>query len=121
MHVVSEMAIFTNQTNEGVQAINTQTDELYIITHIRTLNGCQTITPQLCINIPPTQIIHNNNIMSLVTQIQRGGPAAESIATENNDLLLIRTVDSVCFGVEGKSGRFGRGEGAGGGNGECRC
>ena len=38
-----------------------------ISSHLRTLNRSQRITSQLGINIPPTQIIDNNNIMSLIT------------------------------------------------------
>mmetsp|Transcript_20282 Transcript_20282/g.43749 ORF Transcript_20282/g.43749 Transcript_20282/m.43749 type:complete len:216 (-) Transcript_20282:145-792(-) len=56
---------------------------------IRTLNRSQTITPQLHINIPPTQIIHHHHIMSHITQIQTRGPAAESIGSEDNDLFLL--------------------------------
>lgn len=57
--------------------------------------------------------------MSLITQVKRGGPATESVATENDDLFLLCS-GTVGFGVEGECGCLGGGECAGGGDGECR-
>lgn len=67
----------------------------------------------LRINIPPTQIIHNSNTVPFVAQIQAGGPSAEAVTTEDDDVLFL--------GGEGGGGGDGReragegGEGEGGG------
>lgn len=57
-------------------------------THIRRLNGRQRITSHFRINISPTQIIHNDNIVSLITKVERRRPAAESISTKDDNFLL---------------------------------
>lgn len=60
--------------------------------------------------------------MSLIAQIQRRGPTAEPVASEDNDFLGRGAVDSGGFGGE-YDGRlyFWWGEGAGDGDGECGC
>mmetsp|Transcript_3390 Transcript_3390/g.7479 ORF Transcript_3390/g.7479 Transcript_3390/m.7479 type:complete len:234 (+) Transcript_3390:720-1421(+) len=77
--------------------------------NIRRLNRRKRITSQLRINIPPTQIIHHDNIMSLIAQIQRRGPAAETVSAEDDHLLFVGAIgDSIggdCFGVELKVGQ----------------
>mmetsp|Transcript_19672 Transcript_19672/g.41282 ORF Transcript_19672/g.41282 Transcript_19672/m.41282 type:complete len:211 (-) Transcript_19672:170-802(-) len=81
-------------------------------TDLGTLNGSERIATQLHVDIPPAQIIHDDDIVSLIAEVQRRRPAAEAVPSEDDDLLLLdRAVDadvvhvgSVFEGVELEEG-----------------
>mmetsp|Transcript_27986 Transcript_27986/g.39420 ORF Transcript_27986/g.39420 Transcript_27986/m.39420 type:complete len:328 (+) Transcript_27986:705-1688(+) len=65
-----------------------------ITTNLRGLNRCKGITTKFGINVSSGQVVHNNNIMTLVGKVKGSGPSTESVTSKNNDLFLFSS--SVC-------------------------
>jgi hypothetical protein len=75
-------------------------------TYFRTLNGCETVTSQFHINVASGQIVDNDHVVALITQIKSRGPSAKAVAAQDNDLLFGRTrtgaVGSAVGGILGR-------------------
>jgi len=54
------------------------------------------VAAEFHVDVPAAQVVHDDNVVALVREVEGGGPAAEAVATEDNDLLLL--------GVEGRCG-----------------
>lgn len=59
-------------------------------TYLHGLNGSKRIAAEFCVNISPTQVVDNDNVVSLITEIEGCGPSTEAIASKNNDLFLLQ-------------------------------
>mmetsp|Transcript_45916 Transcript_45916/g.70250 ORF Transcript_45916/g.70250 Transcript_45916/m.70250 type:complete len:241 (+) Transcript_45916:704-1426(+) len=74
-------------------------------TLLRTGNGGQRVTSQVKIDLPARQVVHNNNIVSLITQVEGGRPTTETITSQYNHFLLLGFTIGTILGVQSGLGQ----------------
>mmetsp|Transcript_5889 Transcript_5889/g.13971 ORF Transcript_5889/g.13971 Transcript_5889/m.13971 type:complete len:465 (-) Transcript_5889:88-1482(-) len=88
---------------------NIHVDELHFLaadflpcvnTGLHAANGSQRIASKIKIDLSSGKVVDNYNIVSLVTQVQRCWPSAETITSQNNNLLLFSSAGAVSFSIQ---------------------
>ena len=57
--------------------------------NLRMRDRGERITAQFNVDVSSGEVIHNDNIMPFIRQMQRSGPPTKSISAQYNDLLLV--------------------------------
>ena len=58
-------------------------------TYLHGLNGSERVAAEFYVNVSPTQVVDNDNVVSLITEIEGCGPSAEAISSKNDDFFLL--------------------------------
>ena len=84
----------TERSKPAVWAENTRHDRQHDTTHTHFggLDRREGVASELQVDLSPAEVVHNHNIVSLVAEVQRGGPAAKAIASKDDNLFRLGTV-----------------------------
>jgi hypothetical protein len=58
-------------------------------TYFWTLNGSKTVASQFHVNVTSRQVIDNDHVVALITQVKSRRPSAKAVAAQDNDLFLV--------------------------------